>query len=109
MNKEKLKENCCTAEGQIKRYIDCKGCDRKPKQETLKEAIDRIAKEDGYDIDGGKVADFVDGMVKGAKWQQERMYSEEEVEEIFKQAQLCAVKSDGVYFKYETFEQFKKK
>jgi len=50
-----------------------------PKQETLEEAIDRIAKEDGYDIDGGKVADFVDGMVKGAKWQTERMYSEDEV------------------------------
>jgi hypothetical protein len=47
--------------------------------------------------------------IEGAKWQQERTYSEEEVEEIFKQAQLCAVKSDGVYFKYETFEQFKKK
>jgi hypothetical protein len=47
--------------------------------------------------------------IAGAKWQQERMYSEEEVEKIFKQAQLCAVKSDGVYFKYETFEQFKKK
>jgi D-serine dehydratase len=49
------------------------------KQETLEEAIDRIAKEDGYDIDGSKVADFVDGMVKGAKWQAERMYSKEEV------------------------------
>jgi hypothetical protein len=49
------------------------------KKETLEEAIDRIAKEDGYDIDGGKVADFVDGMVKGAKWQQERMYSEKDI------------------------------
>jgi hypothetical protein len=57
----------------------------KPKQETIEEAIDRIAKEDGYDIDGSKVADFVDGMVKGAKWQQEQdknKYSEEEVKEI---------------------------
>jgi hypothetical protein len=41
--------------------------------------------------------------------QDKKMYSEEEVLEIFKQAQLCAVKADGVYFKYETFEQFKKK
>jgi hypothetical protein len=32
-----------------------------------------------YDLDGGKVADFVDGMVKGAKWQAERMYSEEDM------------------------------
>jgi hypothetical protein len=46
--------------------------------------------------------------IEGAKWMSERRYSEEEVEEIFKQAQLCTVKADGVYFKYETFEQFKK-
>ena len=37
MNKETLEENCCTPIGQIKRYVDCKGCDRKPKQETLGE------------------------------------------------------------------------
>jgi hypothetical protein len=58
----------------------------KQKQETLEEAIDRIAKEDGYDIEGGKVADFVDGMVKGAKWQSERSYSEEEVVKLLKEA-----------------------
>jgi len=49
---------------------------------------------------------------KESKWQQEQdknKYSEEEVEEIFKQAQLCAVKADGVYFKYETFEKLKNK
>jgi len=28
-------ENCCTPEGQIKRYVDCIGCDRKPKQERM--------------------------------------------------------------------------
>jgi hypothetical protein len=42
------------------------------RQETFGEAIDRITKEDGYDIEGGKVADFVDGMVKGAEWQAEK-------------------------------------
>jgi hypothetical protein len=46
MNKEKLKENCCTPEGQIKRYIDCKGCDRKPKQETLEEIEKNIDREE---------------------------------------------------------------
>jgi hypothetical protein len=35
--KEPKQENCCTPIGQIKRYVDCKGCDRKPKQETLEE------------------------------------------------------------------------
>jgi hypothetical protein len=34
---EPKQENCCTPIGQIKRYVDCKGCDRKPKQETLEE------------------------------------------------------------------------
>jgi hypothetical protein len=36
VKKEKPKqENCCTPLGQIKRYEDCYGCDRKPKQEKL--------------------------------------------------------------------------
>lgn len=36
VKKEELKqENCCTPLGQIKRYEDCYGCDRKPKQEKL--------------------------------------------------------------------------
>ena len=80
------------------------------KKETLEEAIDRIAKEDGYDIDGGKVADFVDGMVKGAKWQQERMYSEEEVEKIVRDAYTFGEKEFKHFGAFkEWFEQFKKK
>ena len=31
-------ENCCTPVGHIRRYKDCIGCDRKPKQETIEEA-----------------------------------------------------------------------
>jgi hypothetical protein len=31
---EPKQENCCTPTGQIKRYKDCIGCDRKPKQEN---------------------------------------------------------------------------
>jgi hypothetical protein len=27
-----MEENCCTPEGQIKRYVDCIGCDRKPRE-----------------------------------------------------------------------------
>jgi hypothetical protein len=33
--KEAKQENCCTPIGQIKRYVDCVGCDRKPKQEIV--------------------------------------------------------------------------
>jgi hypothetical protein len=32
---------CCTPKGQVKRYVDCVGCDRKPKQETLEEAAEK--------------------------------------------------------------------
>ena len=31
--KNNKQENCCTPIGKIKRYVDCIGCDRKPKQE----------------------------------------------------------------------------
>jgi hypothetical protein len=77
-----------------------------PKQETLEEAIDRIAKEDGYDIDGGKVADFVDGMVKGAKWQAERMFNNKEVLELLLNRPGPYLTDDEIK---EWFEQFKKK
>jgi hypothetical protein len=77
-------------------------------KETIEEAAENNYPEgDVWTIEQALIRRLA--FINGAKWQAERMYSEEEVEEIFKQAQLCAVKSDGVYFKYETFEQFKKK
>jgi hypothetical protein len=51
IGKEPKQENCCTPIGQIKRYVDCIGCDRKPKQETVsfepfdKEKASSITKE----------------------------------------------------------------
>jgi len=38
---EPKQENCCTPIGQIKRYMNCVGCDRKPQQETLEQAYQR--------------------------------------------------------------------
>ena len=64
MNKEKLKENCCTPEGQIKRYIDCKGCDRKPKQETLEEITANLADPNLCKTDN---------WIAGAKWMLEKL------------------------------------
>jgi hypothetical protein len=64
MNKEKLKENCCTPEGQIKRYIDCKGCDRKPKQETLEEIAANLADPNLCKTDN---------WIAGAKWMLEEL------------------------------------
>jgi hypothetical protein len=51
-----------------------------------------------------------DGFIEGAKWQSERMYSEEEVEQIFNIGQM--IKNYGNYKPYtfkEALEQFKKK
>ena len=93
---EPKQENCCTPEGQIKRYVDCKGCDRKPKQETLSEAALKYSSEPQY---FGKES----GFRAGAKWQQERMYSEEEVLEIVSNC-------DGSISQAKKwFKQFKKK
>ena len=79
---EPKQENCCTPIGQIKRYINCKGCDRKPKQETLEEAINR---EFPFD----KSYKEREAMFIGAKYQQEQdknKYSEEDIEEY---AEYC--------------------
>jgi hypothetical protein len=75
-----------------------------PKQETLEEAAESYAKP--FENRFWVVATFKEG----AKWQQERMYSEEEVEQIFNIGQM--VKNYGDYkphtFK-EALKQIKKK
>jgi hypothetical protein len=68
-----------------------------PKQETLEEAAKRIVTDK---TSFGATAR--NGFVKGAKWQQERMYSEEEVEQIFNIGQM--VKNYGDY-KPHTFKE----
>jgi len=78
-----------------------------PKQETLEEAAERTYQkglQDDIDLS------FYDGVRLGAKWQAERMYSEEEVEQIFNIGQM--IKNYGDYKPYtfkEALEQFKKK
>ena len=67
-------ENCCTPIGHIRRYKDCIGCDRKPKQETLEEAANN------YITINKRFADTGKAFIVGAKWQQERMCSEEIVD-----------------------------
>jgi hypothetical protein len=101
----------------------------KPKQETLEEAAERLQK-DKYGIFISKDADvkgqlvintaraaFKSGMIEGAKWQAERMYSEviEFAEWIRIKDFQTASKNNwiGLDMKYyttqELFEQFKKK
>jgi hypothetical protein len=54
------------------------------KQETLKEAADKFADDCTLISDVGTYI----GFIKGAKWMQERMYSEEEVLETIRQYAL---------------------
>ena len=61
------------------------------KQETLEEAAERLAKH--FNID----------FIAGAKWQQERSYSKEDLEVAFFEGQF------GRYSFNDWFEQFKKK
>jgi hypothetical protein len=105
---EPKQENCCTPIGQIKRYIDCKGCSKKPKQETLEEVLLKKAEADNrIDLNA-----YANGLDDGAKWQQERMYSEEDVLEI-----LHNYRNNFELYRniqvlptmfFEWFEQFKK-
>ena len=93
---EPKQENCCTPIGQIKRYINCVGCDQKPKQDTVgkefyesadkvitvkrQETLEEVAHKmlDDYGIKSiGQsigVLEVKKLMVKMAKWQAERMY-----------------------------------
>ena len=105
-SEEPKQENCCTPEGQIKRYVDCKGCDRKPKQETLEEAALKYSSEPQY---FGKES----GFRTGAKWQQERMYSEEDMRKAYNQGiddsfDMGFSSKDDTNFN-AFIEQFKKK
>jgi hypothetical protein len=58
------------------------------KQETIEEAAERIYGTDMDSYRGGIVRDqnfdLKRGFIEGAKWQAERMYSEEEVIKLFK-------------------------
>jgi len=80
------------------------------KQEiTLEEVAERIAMTKDWDFEsseGNGYYDYVEGFTEGAKWQQERMYSEEEVKHIVLEAlQPFTVTVDL----NQWFEQFKKK
>jgi len=82
---KRKQENCCTPIGQIKRYKDCVGRDRKPKQETLEEMANKwVFETNGYkwsnndDTAGDNYGSFVAGYKEALK----TMYSEEEVRKI---------------------------
>jgi hypothetical protein len=79
-----------------------------PKQETLEEAAEKYIETSHYMNNDRK-----DDIIFGAKWQQERMYSEEDMKQAFKNGSWVASWSDmGIEMKYDNFEtwfeQFKK-
>ena len=88
-----------------------KNIQEEPKQETLEDAAERTYQkglQDDIDLS------FYDGVRLGAKWQAERMYSEEDLREAFRQGQDNMDYSDiyGLDSKLteqEWFEQFKTK
>ena len=81
-------------------------------KETLEEAAERISKTNSvYET---AQDDFYHGFINGAKWQQERMYSEEDLREAFNQGQenIDYHEIHGFSAKLtinEWYEQFKKK
>ena len=86
-----------------------------PKQETLEEAAEKYANKKG-DIPTTKLEDaiFKQGFIDGAKWQQEQMYSEEDLRQAFRDGQENINYSetyglDSKLTEHEWFEQFKKK
>jgi len=75
-----------------------KVCDEESKQETLEEAAERLFPDSSIQRRIFK---------KGAKWQEQKMYSEEEVYELLSKFHIV---TDGTLkFQKEWFQQFKKK
>ena len=91
---------CCHIHG------SCPTCVKKeePKQETLEEAAERLFPFTKDDSENRIITIKRLSWIEGAKWQQERMYSEEEVLEI-----IALFVNDSPHNTKEWFEQFKKK
>ena len=82
------------------------------KQETLEEAAEKYFKEKEI---LGYTYEIRDGFILGAKWQQERMYSEEDLKEAFKGGgkmswtDINQETQEPYYYDFnEWFEQFSK-
>ena len=79
--------------------------EEEPKQETLVEA----ALNYSTDMLGTIYEELEKAFAKGAKWQQERSYNEEEVLYILKELEIeCVINPRRIEIE-EWFEQFKKK
>ena len=77
-------------------------------KETLEEAAEKYANELPEPYNYGINSDKKKGFIEGAKWQQERLYSEEEVKQII-EATLIEYSDFVLADIPQWFEQFKKK
>lgn len=76
---------------------------KQPKQETLEEVAEKYVNSFEYGIAHPRRV-CINAFINGAKWQQERSYSEEEVLQILASYADCSINDIRVWF-----EQFKKK
>jgi hypothetical protein len=86
---------------------------KEPQQETLEEAALRIFQICLYENQNGQTEDLNENdrlrFIEGAKWQSERMYSEEEVLDILRKSHSIEQTSKMDSYITKWFEQFKKK
>lgn len=117
---------------EVEDWLDNKGCvawglsgryqiiipKEEPKQETLEEALQKYDKSKCKHFRREHTSDilydsFNEGFVEGAKWQQERMYSEKEVKKALHDCMILANETDNIgrlsKFIEKWFKQFKKK
>jgi hypothetical protein len=76
------------------------------KQETLEEAAKKYANKNG-DIPTTELEDaiFKQGFIDGAKWQQEKSYSEEEVKFIISEALQSALVNSNLELWFNIFKK----
>jgi len=79
----------------------------KPKQETLEEAAERLSKDNL--VTPYEKPSFKNGFIEGAKWQADRMYSEEDMQEYAEFCIRCDREGLPCIVVKDWFEQFKKK
>ena len=89
-------------------YCDCSPLEE-PKQETLEEAAENYAHNYFNMHETNNYKALRQGFDEGAKWQQERMYSEEEVLKLIDRAFHMYASSHRHDAKEWLVEQFKKK
>lgn len=88
-------------------------CDCSPLDEAKKETLEEAAVNYWAEGTWDNRDSFTNGFVEGAKWQSERMYSEEDMRKCWNRAYMDALSIDEETYKplfFEDFiEQFKKK